>query len=98
MNDSSKKLDPATVLSGTAGLADHLRRLGVQWLPQADEDRTTALAEFFAFGGSPPTDSAATAPPATQTPAASPTPGQNGGGVEFFDESFSDGLITHRLL
>ncbi|MCC9601860.1 uracil-DNA glycosylase [Stieleria sp. JC731] len=69
MNDSSKKLDPSTVLSGTGALADHLQRLGVQWLPQVNADSVNALAEFFAIGGTDEEHSSAK-PAVSDAPAA----------------------------
>ncbi|MDM4014355.1 uracil-DNA glycosylase [Roseiconus lacunae] len=74
MNHSSSKLDPADVLAQAGGLADHLKRLGVQWLPQANADQVTALAEFFAFDDAIKTESNSFVQPAASESSAN-TPG-----------------------
>ncbi|QDV44960.1 Uracil DNA glycosylase superfamily protein [Stieleria neptunia] len=74
-------LDPAVTLAQAGGLAEHLQRIGVQWLPTADPDAAAALAEHFRFAGSGSPDqaadqaappSSASAPPSVQPAAAAP--------------------------
>ncbi|MCS7467972.1 uracil-DNA glycosylase [Stieleria sp. ICT_E10.1] len=78
-NQTIEGLDPAVTLAQAAGLAEHLQRIGVQWLPVADPDSAAALAEQlrFADGGSPeqgsePASELASAPPAVSPPTAPP--------------------------
>ncbi|WP_372894551.1 uracil-DNA glycosylase family protein [Stieleria sp.] len=48
-NQNLEGPDPAVTLAQAAGLAEHLQRVGVQWLPAADPDSVTALAEQLRF-------------------------------------------------
>ncbi|QEF99940.1 Uracil DNA glycosylase superfamily protein [Stieleria maiorica] len=43
--------DPAATLAQAAGLAEHLQRIGVQWLPTPDAESTQALATQFRVAG-----------------------------------------------
>ncbi|MDV6032322.1 MAG: uracil-DNA glycosylase [Phycisphaera sp. RhM] len=78
-NQNLEGPDPAVTLAQAAGLAEHLQRVGVQWLPAADPDSAAALADQlrFADGGSPEqgseqaserTSGQVSAPPAVSPP------------------------------
>ena len=84
-NQTIEGLDPAVTLAQAAGLAEHLQRIGVQWLPVADPDSAAALAEQFRFAGSDSSDQGSsqgaeqtsappTASPPTVQPAAQASP------------------------
>ncbi len=61
------KRNPAETLRGLAGLAEHLQRIGVQWLPQADPTRADQLTAAFEQSQSP-----AQPPPAAETQRGAP--------------------------
>ncbi|PAY17769.1 uracil-DNA glycosylase [Rhodopirellula sp. SM50] len=74
-NQNLEGPDPAVTLAQAAGLAEHLQRVGVQWLPAADPDSVTALAEQLrsAADGAPERSSEqASAPPAVSPPTVQP--------------------------
>ncbi|WP_182867791.1 uracil-DNA glycosylase [Rhodopirellula sp. JC639] len=66
--------DPATTLAQAAGLAEHLQRIGVQWLPTADAQSAQALATQFHVADevAPPPQVENTAPSQASPPASAP--------------------------
>ncbi|WP_253161131.1 uracil-DNA glycosylase [Stieleria tagensis] len=59
----NESLQPASILHQVGGLAEHLQRLGVQWLPVPAAENSDRLAAEFQFSGSE-TDPGTVADPA----------------------------------
>ena len=72
INDA-ERIDPSVTLRQAAAMAEHLERMGAQWLPTADPESARALAEQFEFTNSDRKNAAYPAPPQTSAPTSPPT-------------------------
>lgn len=63
-NDITEGPDPATTFAQAAALAEHLRLIGVEWLPAADPQSVRTLAEQFRRPGrdDPPAETTSATP------------------------------------